>query len=301
MSNTRVLTVLLLLLASSLLVAAGFSSVYDDTYARWLVKVNGAAYAKDPASCIKNIPELGGDWQVVRVKQTECSPTPGLSSQCQVIILKSNVQKQYIVSYRGSVGNSQLIEQGVNTALLPFENYGRVNSYYHKAFNGLWPSVVTALIGARSQGYSIVVTGFSLGGALATITGLKVVGDGLQTSDNVYLLTYGSPRVGNGNFAKNVDKLVKFRHRVVNQGDPIPHFPDCTSMWPGTCTSLGDYHSQQEIWYPNGSGPNSKYYSSTCSEDPKGSNQLNIFRRKLAHHLAYFGYDLEKFGNNNCK
>jgi hypothetical protein len=136
MSNT--LTVFLLLLANSLLVCSAFPTTYDDAYARWLVKVNGAAYSSNPEACIKNIPELGEDWSVVKVYQVECSPTPLLSSQCQVIILKSDVQKQYIVSFRGTVGGQQLLEQFVNPLALPFEKYGKVNGYQQKAFYGLW-------------------------------------------------------------------------------------------------------------------------------------------------------------------
>ncbi|KAI6191333.1 Lipase-3 domain-containing protein [Aphelenchoides bicaudatus] len=305
MSSTRLLTVLLVLLSSSLLATAGFSTVYDDTFARWFVKVSGAAYSKSPDKCLQNIDELGDDWSVALVHETRCSPFLSEQSRCQVVVFKSDVQKQYIVAFRGSVGNKQLVEQVLEASPVKFENFGLVSDYLQKSFYTLWPSVLGQIKNAKQEGYSIIVTGFSLGGALSHITALKIVSGGIQTSDNVYLLTFGSPRIGNHEFAKNVDKAIKFRHRVVNKNDLIPHFPPCwpSLFQPNTCTTLisdNYYHSQQEIWYAAGSSaPGSPYITTTTNEDPKGSNRVSI-NLKVADHLTYFGYDLEKYGLNNC-
>lgn len=65
-----------------------------------------------------------------------------------------------------------------------------------------------------------MVTGYSLGGALATITAFNVVDQGYQTTDKVYLLSYGSPRVGNGQFSDFVNQALMYKHRVVNEADP---------------------------------------------------------------------------------
>jgi predicted lipase len=225
---SKALTVSILLLVNLLVVAAGFSTVYDDAYARWMIKVNGAAYSKNPAACLKNIKELAsGDWQVVKVHETECSPVPFLSSYCQYIILKSVANKQYIIAFRGTVGNDQLIEQFLNKDAVKFENYGKVNDYFQKAFKELWPSVQATVSNAKKDGYSVVVTGFSLGGALATITALKVVDSGYSASESTYLLTFGSPRVGNDKFAAAVERALMYRHRVVNKADLVPHIPPC--------------------------------------------------------------------------
>jgi len=269
-----------------------------------MIKVNGAAYSKNPAECVKNIKELAsGDWQLVKVHETECSPVPFLNSKCQYIILKSAVNKQYIIAFRGTVGKDQFIEQFLGSHTVGFEKYGNVNFYFQKAFRELWPSVQATVSNAKKEGYSVVVTGFSLGGALATITALKVVDSGYSTSENTYLLTFGAPRVGNSKFAESVEKTLKYRHRVVNQADLVPHIPPCLSIGGNTCSKflgLGYYHSQSEIWYPDGSAaPDAKYVITGVGEDPKGSNRLG-FKRKATDHLSYFGYDLEKYGLNNC-
>jgi len=292
-----------LVIASCLIAANCFSTVYDDAYARQLFKVNGAAYSKDPANCVKNIVGLGSDWSVVKTFEVPSSPTKLLKATVAFIILKSDVQKQYIISFRGTVGNDQLIAQFISPLKAPFKPFGNVNTYFQNSFKLLWPSIATTISNAKQEGYSIVVTGFSLGGALASITALKVVTGGYQTPENTYLLTFGAPRVGNSEFAEKVDKLLKYSHRVVNEADLIPHIPPCFSFGGNSCTKLlgaGYYHSQQEIWYASGSAaPNSVYVTTKVNEDPHGSNALGT-KRALADHLQYFGIDPERYAGLNC-
>lgn len=138
MLNTLVLTVSLLLLANSALLDAAFSDVYNDEYARSMVKVCGAAYSKNPAKCIENIDEFSDDWVVVKSYNTSCSPISKLSATCQFIVLKSDVQRQYIVAFRGTVGILQLTEQFLSPIPVNFQGFGKVNSYFGQAFWKLW-------------------------------------------------------------------------------------------------------------------------------------------------------------------
>jgi hypothetical protein len=116
----------------------GFSTVYDDTYARRLIRINGAAYSDDPATCIKNIKGLTPGWQLVTSHETSCSTIPFLKATCAYIILKNRIKKQYIISFRGTVGRDQLISQFLSSRPARFEKYGNVNTYFQKAFKELW-------------------------------------------------------------------------------------------------------------------------------------------------------------------
>lgn len=70
---------------------------------------------------------------------------------------------------------------------------------------------------------SLIFTGHSLGGGLATIASVYY---GLQYPDmNVKCITFGSPRVGNSDFVKLFDKRVNESHRLVNEDDPVPMGP----------------------------------------------------------------------------
>lgn len=137
---TRVLEMWTTLTVSLFLidVAASFSTLYDDSYARKLVKVNGASYSSDPADCIKNIAELGSDWQLLKAYETDCTSISFLESKCAYIILKNAVKKEYIISFRGTVGLDQFITELLTAETKQFERYGKINAYFRKAFKVLW-------------------------------------------------------------------------------------------------------------------------------------------------------------------
>ena len=67
----------------------------------------------------------------------------------------------------------------------------------------------------------IVVTGHSLGAALATLAGLDLFMNGYQ---HIIVYTFASPRVGDQSFAKLVDRSIKV-YRFVNETDLIPTLP----------------------------------------------------------------------------
>lgn len=71
----------------------------------------------------------------------------------------------------------------------------------------------------------ITVTGYSLGGALATLGALAVRLANRLISGKVMLYNIAAPRVGNESFAKLFQLLVPTAYRVVNMGDLVPMVP----------------------------------------------------------------------------
>ena len=70
---------------------------------------------------------------------------------------------------------------------------------------------------------TLIFTGHSLGGALATIA---TVYYGLQYPDmNINCITFGSPRVGNKDFVNLFNNRVNISQRFVNEDDPVPMGP----------------------------------------------------------------------------
>ena len=74
---------------------------------------------------------------------------------------------------------------------------------------------------------TILVTGHSLGSALAVLGALDIkIYFGIH-SKLIRLYTFGQPRVGDKNFSDWVNKEFNFNnyYRVVNYDDMVPHLP----------------------------------------------------------------------------
>lgn len=92
----------------------------------------------------------------------------------------------------------------------------------HRGFVKAYDSVRAGLVHLLPPGVSLVIAGHSLGGALATLCAEDLAGD-YPVAD---VITFGSPRVGNGAFARHYNAILADRTvRLVNAGDPVPHVP----------------------------------------------------------------------------
>lgn len=92
----------------------------------------------------------------------------------------------------------------------------------HRGFANAYAAVREGILHIIPPGANLVITGHSLGGALATLCAEDL--NDLHPIDSV--ITFGSPRVGNGPFARRYnDQLAEITARIVNSNDPIPHIP----------------------------------------------------------------------------
>lgn len=115
----------------------------------------------------------------------------------------------------------------------------------------------TELGKAGQESYRVVVTGHSLGGAVATIAGAYLRTRGIACD----LYTYGSPRVGNQEFADLVTKDGNFSARITNGNDVVPALPY------GSLLGLGFYaHVYPEYWYKDGLLGTPKGYETTVTK-----------------------------------
>jgi triacylglycerol esterase/lipase EstA (alpha/beta hydrolase family) len=87
------------------------------------------------------------------------------------------------------------------------------------AFRSVAGEVMTRVSGAAS----VTIMGHSLGGALATLCADFLATAGMPIAN---VVTFGSPRVGNGKFARGYnEELADLTLRIVNARDPVPHVP----------------------------------------------------------------------------
>lgn len=106
-----------------------------------------------------------------------------------------------LIAFRGSVDFKNWV-YNLDTATTSYPSCSgcSVHAGFYTAFKAVWPLVKTEII--RLKGIyptaRIIVTGHSLGGAMAVHSGLEIK----ATYGKVdYVYTFGQPRVGNANFA----------------------------------------------------------------------------------------------------
>lgn len=92
-----------------------------------------------------------------------------------------------------------------------------VHRGFYEQFKGLLPEVDTMYKGHLAKGGVLICTGHSLGAGVATLAALYY---GASYPKQVAYIGFGSPRVGNGAFAKMFDSAVLDRTRVINGRDP---------------------------------------------------------------------------------
>ena len=95
----------------------------------------------------------------------------------------------------------------------------------------------------RHPNANFIVTGHSLGGAIASLAAADLEINGLPV-DRVY--SFGAPRVGNLGWAYFYNELLGLKdrsYRVVNQRDPVPHIP-----YTGVTFMRGYHHIGIEVW-----------------------------------------------------
>lgn len=128
---------------------------------------------------------------------------------------------------------------------------GRVHRGFLAAIDHIWDEVLTTLTKFRKDDQPLLLTGHSLGAALATVAAAKLKVSGLPVNA---LYTFGSPRVGNAAFAEwfNADFRLK-AFRFVNNNDVVTRVPPRSFGYSHVGTFLyfdvlGKIHSDIRFW-----------------------------------------------------
>ncbi|EGF78456.1 hypothetical protein BATDEDRAFT_26491 [Batrachochytrium dendrobatidis JAM81] len=152
----------------------------------------------------------------------------------------NNQLKTIIVSYRGTMGSvdwrqnlravTTLIQELYEYPKKHIFNEARVHAGFLGEFMRIRDTVARALLMAISlhPEYKIHITGHSKGGTLATLTAvdLYMTHDLPNIEKKVHLITFGTPRVGNREWAAWLDGIPFAEAiRVIHQNDPVVHLP----------------------------------------------------------------------------
>jgi triacylglycerol lipase len=130
-----------------------------------------------------------------------------------------------IVAFRGTSSLFDLFTD-FNLRLVPFP-YAYGAGYVHRGFTELYDSKLRAqmlaAIGKLSYRKRLLLTGHSLGGALATIAALDAAHH--THYRQIRVCTFGSPKVGDERFAAAFVRAVPVSVRIANVHDMVVAFP----------------------------------------------------------------------------
>lgn len=185
---------------------------FDPVNAWWLCEAAMLAYAEE-------------DFAVPRYRAagfTDVHFFCGHATQCYVV---SNARFA-MVAFRGtecSFGKGPdamaqfLADLGVDIDIrwVDISGGGKIHRGFHDGLDEIWDALLPRLQKLLSGDRTLWLTGHSMGGALATVTGSR-----LTRFSGIY--TFGAPRVGNRQFASRFP--VK-QYCVVNNNDVVPHLP----------------------------------------------------------------------------
>jgi len=222
---------------------------------------------------------------------------------------------------------SQLLFETIQ-GFLPISTWpagGAVIPYFKNAHDSLWPDILAATkaLVTRYPKFSVLVTGHSLGAAIASLTASAISAAKIVSSP-LALYTFGEPRVGDFEFARTFDKMIPNAWRTIHYIDPFPHIPLCEYILvngpipvcnPCAHPDIFSYHQGTEVWYNITASKFSPQDPHTvcqtgwpynealdCSTGQVGYG-VDCFKNVqtcLAYHTFYFGVSVTDCGVSEC-
>ncbi|CAI9118737.1 OLC1v1020342C3 [Oldenlandia corymbosa var. corymbosa] len=183
---------------------------------------------------------------------------------------------------------------GIDNAMV---HHGFYTAYHNTT---LRPGILSALERGKELfgDLKIMVTGHSMGGAMAAFCALDLVVN--TGAKDVQVVTFGQPRIGNAAFASYYSQMVPYTFRITHEHDIVPHLPPYYQHFPQKTYR----HFPREIWLYNlGFGSLVYTVERVCDgsgEDPDCSR--GVPGNSILDHLVYYGVQMGCPGaESSCK
>ena len=282
---------------------------YDAEKAYTYMLLSAAAYGQDVQECLTSVYPVE-NIEVQQVIAVRCDSFYAGYDECIAYTAVSSCQKTIYISFRGSFSSEQVVDQVLSSRTLKsnaFKIGGKVLDYFNDAHDSLYPCVRSQFQSLRMQypDYKVVVTGYSIGGALASLTAAALIHDRDIDHDKLVLYTFGMPRVGDKRFALNFGRVVRNSWNIVNYRDIVPHTPFCHLFGCNTPYN-GLFHSRGEIYYSNNGDMSVNTSYTVCHENEDRKCSSGAISDKpckdlstcIEFHLKYFNVDVKAHCKN---
>lgn len=173
-------------------------------------------------------------------------------------VARDPVKSLVVVAFAGSGSTVRDWIADFAFLMVPYSLTGCTLCTIHSGFSIGWSERRTTVLDAvttamtENPGYSLVITGHSIGAAIATLAAaeLRIMNYSVDT------YTFGSPRVGNTAFATFVtdqSPTLGNNYRMTHLNDPVPQLPP---------TWIGYQHTSPEYWLSDGTDTTNDYEAS---------------------------------------
>ncbi|GJN31463.1 hypothetical protein PR202_gb19863 [Eleusine coracana subsp. coracana] len=183
--------------------------------------------------------------------------------------------------------------------IVDVQNCLQVHAGFYSSYNNtlLRPAIMNAVHKARKlyRDINIIVTGHSMGGAIASFCALDLAIN--FGSNDVHLMTFGQPRVGNAAFASYFAKYVPNTIRVTHEHDIVPHLPPYFFFLP----RLTYRHFPREVWEHDVDGNTVFQVCDGSGEDPNCCRSVFVMSWSASDHLTYMGVDIAADDWSTCR
>lgn len=139
---------------------------------------------------------------------------------------KASYQGDHVIAIRGTASLADGITDA-HIGLTGGDNNSLIHAGFNKTFQSMKPALESTLspLLSRSSNGTVHCVGHSLGGALAHLTADWVK---RRFKNQVFLYTFGAPRVGLNGFAMKTSNNIDRIFRCTHAADPVPMVP----LWP---------------------------------------------------------------------
>ena len=144
-------------------------------------------------------------------------------------ILKSSKYKKYVFAFPGTTTNLLLLSEIYLSNQINFERETDIK--VHKLFYYIFEEIKKDIFSEEilkdinaNKDYQIIFTGHSLGGAMSTLASYYFAKKKLAENELI-LITFGQPRVGNENFARDYMSMISNVYRIERYQDLVAIVP----------------------------------------------------------------------------
>lgn len=133
----------------------------------------------------------------------------------QAFLAVRQKDKMAVLAFRGTEMDIADIRTDLETTAIDIDG-NRIHEGFYKAFK-LVESQILNKLDELEKGYTLYITGHSLGGALALLATKYLCADSLGAC-----YTFGGPRVASARFSESIKTPI---YRVINAADIVPRMP----------------------------------------------------------------------------